>query len=108
MASSTDNISPAILAASADGAVAIDGSGTIRLTLPDGHRRVPEVRASATKLHGELIVAVPHDVTEWKQSERVLDAALRRQNAALAITAHELHSRLAVLASRYAFLQHLG
>jgi signal transduction histidine kinase len=132
MASSTDNISPAILAASADGVVAIDGSGTIRfgnraaadllavsvcelvgsnlghelvagqpaeieLTLPEGRQRVLDVRTSATKLDGELVIAVLRDVTECKRSERKLQAAMQDQNAALAITAHELHSRLAAI-----------
>ena len=130
---STDNPSPAILAASADGVVAIDGSGTIRfgnqaaadllavpaselvgsdlgfelvagrpeeieLTLAGGDQRVLDVRTSATKLDGELVtIAALRDVTQRKQSERMLEAALRQQNAALAITAHELHSRLAAI-----------
>jgi signal transduction histidine kinase len=130
---STDNPSAAILAASADGVVVVDGSGTIKfgnraaadllavparelvgstlgfelvagrpaeieLSLPGEDQRVLDVRTSVTKLDHELvIIAVLRDVTQRKHSERMLEAALRQHNTALAITAHELHSQLAAI-----------
>jgi signal transduction histidine kinase len=64
---------------------------------PDGER-VLEVRATTTSIAGErLRVAVLRDVTQRKQSERALEAALDQQSAALAVAAHELHSPLAAI-----------
>ena len=130
---STDNPCAAILAASADGVMVVDGGGTIKfanraaadllavparelvgsslgfelvagrpaeieLSLPGEDQRVLDVRTSVTKLDHELvIVAVLRDVTQRKHSERMLEAALRQQSTALAITAHELHSQLAAI-----------
>lgn len=69
----------------------------LRVSGPDGER-VLEARTTTTHVAGErLRVAVLRDVTQRKQSERALETALDRQNAALAVAAHELHSPLAAI-----------
>ena len=131
-ASSAEEISLAMLAAAADGIVAIDDRGIIRfgnnaaaqllglpadevagrpfgfdiapgqadeiaVSGPDGER-VLEARTTTTSVAGErLRVAVLRDVTQRKQSERALEAAVDQQSAALAVAAHELHSPLAAI-----------
>lgn len=74
------------------------GQGTeIELGGPGGPR-VLDVRTTSTTVAGEhLRVAVLRDVTQRKQSEHDLEAALDRQSAALAVAAHELHSPLAAI-----------
>jgi signal transduction histidine kinase len=63
-----------------------------------GEPRVLDVRTTSTTVAGEsLRIAVLRDVTQRRQSERDLEAALDRQSAALAVAAHELHSPLAAI-----------
>ncbi|MEV7805356.1 HAMP domain-containing sensor histidine kinase [Microbispora sp. NPDC088329] len=128
-----DDISQVIVSASADGIVAVDKEGVIRLCnpaaaelfarsaaeligtpfgfpiaagaateidlmLPAGGKRVVEMRVTATTLEGEpLYVAALRDVTRSRHLERELEAALERQNIAVAVAAHELHSPLATI-----------
>src|SRR5215475_13110601 len=69
----------------------------IELSGPGGPR-VLDVRTTSTTVAGErLKVAVLRDVTQRNQSEHDIEAALDQQNAALAVAAHELHSRLAAI-----------
>lgn len=71
----------------------------IELRVPGRGTRVVDARIAATKLCGErMLVAVLRDVTQRKQSELALEAAVEQQNAALAVAAHELHSPLAAIA----------
>ncbi|WP_215544590.1 sensor histidine kinase [Amycolatopsis sp. CA-230715] len=127
-----DDVSRQVVAASADGILAVDGTGIIRLCnraaeelfarsaadlvgspfgfpiavgaseidliLPDGKRRVVEMRVTATTLRDErLHVAALRDVTRHRDAEHALEAALERQNIVLAVAAHELHSPLAAI-----------
>jgi signal transduction histidine kinase len=70
----------------------------IELKVPGRGMRVLDARTSATKLSGErILVAVLRDVTQRKQSELALEAALEQQSAALAVAAHELQSPLAAM-----------
>jgi DNA-binding CsgD family transcriptional regulator len=67
----------------------------LEVSLPGEARRVLGLRVSATVLNGvTLRVASMHDVTEHKQAEHSLTAALERQGEALA-AADELRSPLA-------------
>jgi K+-sensing histidine kinase KdpD len=69
----------------------------IELVGPGGPR-VLDVRTTSTTVAGErLSIAVLRDMTQRKQSEHDLTAALDRQSAALAVAAHELHSPLAAI-----------
>jgi signal transduction histidine kinase len=69
----------------------------IELREPAGPR-VLDVRTTSTTVAGEqLRIAVLRDVTQRKQSELDLEAALDRQSAALAVAAHELQSPLAAI-----------
>lgn len=128
-----DEISQVIVSASADGIVAVDEEGIIRLCnpaaaelfarsaedligtpfgfpiaagaateidlmLPTGGKRVVEMRVTATTLEDEpLYVAALRDVTRSRYVERELEAALERQNVAVAVAAHELHNPLATI-----------
>jgi signal transduction histidine kinase len=130
--SDPNEIGLAILAASADGVVAIDDHGTVRfsnqaaaqllgpragdlvgmpfdhdvapgqgaeieLTGPAGPR-VIDVRTTSTTVAGERFrIAVLRDVTQRRQSEQAMEAAIDQQSAALAVAAHELHSPLAAI-----------
>ena len=121
------------MAASADGIVAVDDQGIIRvcnqaaqellarpageligapfgfpvvagraaeveLMLPGGGERVVEMRATTTTLEGRCLhIAALRDVTQRKQAERDLQAALERQNVVVAVAAHELHNPLAAI-----------
>ncbi|MET8053547.1 HAMP domain-containing sensor histidine kinase [Streptosporangium sp. NPDC005286] len=132
-AGSPGNINQVIVSASADGIIAVDEQGVIRLCnpaaaelfarpaeeligtlfgfplvagaatgidlmLPGGGRRVVEMRITATTLEGEhLYVATLRDVTRQRHEEREMEAALDRQNVAVAIAAHELHNPLAAI-----------
>jgi signal transduction histidine kinase len=70
----------------------------IELSVPGQDTRVLDARTAATKLAGErILVAVLRDVTQRKQSELALEAALEQQSAGLAVAAHELHSPLAAI-----------
>ena len=70
----------------------------IELLVPGQGMRVLDARTAATKLAGErVLVAVLRDITQRKQSELALEAALEQQSAALAVAAHELHSPLAAI-----------
>lgn len=56
------------------------------------------MRITATTLEGErLYVATFRDVTRQRHDEREMEAALERQNVAVAIAAHELHNPLATI-----------
>ena len=126
-------INQLIVGASADGIVAVDDRGIIRvcnqaaqdllarpageligapfgfpvvagraaeveLMLPGGGERVVEMRATTATLEGQrLYIAALRDVTQRKQAERALQAALEHQNVILAIAAHELHNPLAAI-----------
>jgi signal transduction histidine kinase len=132
-ASIEGDISRLIVAASADGIVAVDDHGIIRvcnqaaqellarpaaeligapfgfpvvagraaeveLILPGGGERVVEMRATTTTLEGRrLHIAALRDVTQRKNAERELQAALEHQNVVVAIAAHELHNPLAAI-----------
>ncbi len=68
------------------------------ITAPDGTERVLGVRAAALPSGGDqLLVVALRDVTQRALAERELSSALERQNFALAVAAHELHSPLAAI-----------
>lgn len=70
----------------------------IKLKVPGRGMRVLDARTAATKLSGErILVAMLRDVTQRKESELALEAALEQQSAALAVAAHELQSPLAAI-----------
>jgi signal transduction histidine kinase len=70
----------------------------IELKLPGQGMRVLDARTAATGLCGEhMLVAVLRDITQRKQSELALEAAMQQQSAALAVAAHELQSPLAAI-----------
>jgi len=69
----------------------------IQVSGPAGDR-VLDVRTTTTSVAGErLRVASLRDITQRRQSERALEAALDQQTTALAVAAHELHSPLAAI-----------
>lgn len=123
-----------VLAASADGIIAVDERGIVRLCnpaaeelfdrpagelvgtpfghpvaagitevdllLPDGRRRVVELRTSTATVRGErLRVAALRDITRQRQFEVNLRTALERQNLAVAVAAHELSYPLAEISN---------
>jgi signal transduction histidine kinase len=67
------------------------------ITAPDGTERVLDVRTAALPGSEQLLVVALRDVTQRAQAERELSSALERQNFALAVAAHELHSPLAAI-----------
>ena len=70
----------------------------IELKVPGRGMRVLDARTAATKISGERIrIAVLRDVTQRKQSDLALKAAVEQQSAALAVAAHELNSPLAAI-----------
>jgi signal transduction histidine kinase len=79
-------------------AVTPGAASDVVITAPDGTERVLDVRAAALPFGGEqLLVVALRDVTQRAQAERELSATLERQNFALAVAAHELHSPLAAI-----------
>jgi signal transduction histidine kinase len=79
-------------------AVAPGAASDVTVTAPDGTERVLDVRTAALPPGSEqLLVVALRDVTQRVQSERELSSALERQNFALAVAAHELHSPLAAI-----------
>ncbi|HEY7431949.1 MAG TPA: histidine kinase dimerization/phospho-acceptor domain-containing protein, partial [Streptosporangiaceae bacterium] len=73
-------------------------SGQPRFTAPGtGGERVVEMRATTTLEGRRLHIAALRDVTQRKQAERDLQAALERQNVVVAVAAHELHNPLAAI-----------
>ena len=77
--------------------VALGQGAEIELTGPAGPR-VLDVRTTSTTVAGERFrIAVLRDVTQRRQSEQAMEAAIDQQSAALAVAAHELHSPLAAI-----------
>jgi signal transduction histidine kinase len=134
----------AIISASADGIVAVDAGGRIRvcnpaaeelfgrravdllgtqfgypivaggatevqLMLPDGGKRIVEMRVTSTILEGErLHVAALRDVTRRRRAERDLQQALERQHTTAAVVAHELRNPLATISTLTEVLRDRG
>lgn len=76
-----------------------EGVTEIDLVLPGGRSRVVEMRVtSATWEDSHLHVASLRDVTQRRQLEQDLGAALEHQNIVVAVAAHELRNPLAAIA----------
>jgi signal transduction histidine kinase len=70
----------------------------IDLALPDGRRRVVEVRATNTTLQGASVyVAGLRDITPRRQLERELHDALDHQSTVVAVAAHQLDNPLSAI-----------
>ncbi|WP_189217683.1 MULTISPECIES: PAS domain-containing sensor histidine kinase [Streptomyces] len=78
--------------------VVAEEAAEIDLVLPSGAARVVDMRVTATNAAGErLHIATLRDVTERRSAERELEAALERQDAVVAVAAHELRGPLAAI-----------
>ena len=78
--------------------IAADRATEIELMLPEGGRRVVEMRVTSTTLEGErLYIASLRDVTRQRRQEQELEAALDREHSVVAVAAHELRNPLAAI-----------
>jgi signal transduction histidine kinase len=76
------------------------GATEVELMLPDGGKRIVEMRVTSTILEGErLHVAALRDVTRRRRAEEDLQRALERQHTTAAVVAHELRNPLATISA---------
>ena len=76
------------------------GATEVELMLPDGGKRIVEMRVTSTILEGErLHVAALRDVTRRRRVEQDLQRALERQHTTAAVVAHELRNPLATISA---------
>jgi len=89
---------PAAELVGSDIGVPTGGAAEVDIVLPGGAVRVVEMRVAATTLDGHpLSVVALRDLTQARQREEALAAALERQNVVVGVATHELRNPLAAI-----------